>query len=72
MFPINEALKTSSAAEWEVVFVPTNGMENNEGLDRIQLEAKVRIGEMSIGIDRPTPLPPADEQEKLRRRAEEE
>jgi hypothetical protein len=69
VFPAQRALRAAGdASELEVVLVPTSGLdEKGRSRQEVKLAAPLGIGGFSIGVDRPMPQPPQDEQDELRR-----
>lgn len=72
VFPIDRALGTvRDYREMEVMLVPTDGMSGDtERRGQLEPRAPITVREFSIGVDRPMPQPPRDEQEELRRKEE--
>jgi hypothetical protein len=69
VFPAERALRAAgNVQELEVVLVPTSGLDEGRRTQQdVKLAAPLSIGEFSIGVDKPMPTPPKDEQDRLRR-----
>jgi len=66
-FALGRAAAGIDPSALEVVLVPVSGLESRERVEAVQPRVPVRIGEIDLVLDAPLPMPPRDEQEKLRR-----
>ena len=67
LFPLDPAAVGADPTRLQVIFVPTNGLEERGDPRRIQPRVPVNIGAIALVADQPMKLPPPEEQERLRR-----
>ena len=66
LFAIDKAIEGIDPSRLEVVLVPVSGLDDRAD-GQAAPRVPVTVGELAIVADRPMPLPPRDEQERLRR-----
>lgn len=64
VFAIENSIRGVDPARLEIVFVPVSGLQDG---GRVEPRAPVTVGEVALVVDAPMPMPPREEQEKLRR-----
>jgi hypothetical protein len=67
VFAIENSIRGIDPARLEVVFVPVSGLDDDR---RAEPRVPVTVGEVALIVDAPMPLPPREEQERLRRQEE--
>jgi hypothetical protein len=64
VFAVENSIRGVDPARLEVVFVPVSGLQDS---GRVEPRVPVTVGEVALIVDAPAPLPPREEQERLRR-----
>jgi tyrosinase len=64
VFAVENSIRGVDPARLEVVFVPVSGLQES---GRVEPRVPVTVGEVALIVDAPAPLPPREEQERLRR-----